>query len=307
MSVSAPSHRFIEAPKLRFKQPDGARYPSVRPDGLVYQKQLRELLGIAETTLLRWQKLGWITPERKEAHLTLYRPPTQERIEEIRAMMAEREVAGAARGRRTQMTQGSHSDRTKRSQEVRVRRAQERADQGLVSKRTLAKLTKTNCATINDWIKTGIITPALVSVSGKQMWFTHSDIDTIKSFTIKPQATVKTKPTPKLKPAQKTKPALKTKPVPPVEVVVQHIAKVKAVPTVEVGSYADAVAQGRSDSRFQTALGFNLLAHPQLGFRPALVNEKPDQGWRYHERHFINGYRQWQVKAQKALTGEIVL
>lgn len=71
--------------------------------------------------------------------------------------------------------------------------------------------------------------------------------------------------------------------------------------------YDTAVAIGRSNNAFQGALGFNLWKHPRLGFRPEAVNVKPAEGWHYHERHAKNGRGQWVIRAQKPVTGEILL
>jgi hypothetical protein len=70
--------------------------------------------------------------------------------------------------------------------------------------------------------------------------------------------------------------------------------------------YEAAVATGRDNSRFQNALGFNLLRHAELGFRAAIINEALSGGWLYHERHAINGKRQWIIRQQKPLSGEIL-
>lgn len=70
--------------------------------------------------------------------------------------------------------------------------------------------------------------------------------------------------------------------------------------------YDTAIAAGKQDPRFQGPLGFNLLRHATLGFRPAPVNEKPTEGWGYHERHVLGGIgRRWQVLVMRA-SGEIV-
>lgn len=163
------------SPVRRFKQPDGKRYPDTRPDGLVRTGQLRDILGIAETTLLRWQSRGWITPEKKSGHCTLYRVPTPERVAEIRALAAKRMMEGASIGRQAQIAQGAHLERAAVGRASKTQQAQERAAEGLLNKRGLAELLGAHNLTLNEWIEAGIIVPARVSESGKWMWFTRPD------------------------------------------------------------------------------------------------------------------------------------
>lgn len=537
----------LSAPLHQFKQPDGSRYPSTRPDGLVYQKQLRELLGIAETTLLRWQRLGWIAPEGKAGHCTLYRVPSPERLAEIRQLAKQRLAEGADRGRQTQIAEGANIDRAAKGRAIKTEQAQERQAQGLLNKRQLAKALGTHCGTLNRWIEEGVIAPALVSESGKWVWFKYPDTATLERIwrsakgrtkaSLGIEIAAKSEPAPRQaikrgtcpvgtisfteaaertgvpvatlehwtekgwlpfvkesryvrgivpevldaylveRAAQKEKNAgrlqssegllstvevckflgttectlrrwmtrgwiapvgtaaygalrfetptpeqiaiiranvhearsaagranarhivtgeaiakreasraanrLASRPEgclmrkeaaevlglntptfnkhvqkgwivevdgwirqddldqykaklnkqkaltptsPPKNVVdVPKTATVKpfapkpakkvmcaapAPPVVPVGFvlYDQAIADGRKDARFQTVLGFNLLSHPSLGFRAAVVNEKPENGWRYHERHSINGFGQWQIRSQKPSTGEILL
>lgn len=72
------------------------------------------------------------------------------------------------------------------------------------------------------------------------------------------------------------------------------------------GSYDEIVAEAKKKPEFQTALGFNLLAHRVLGFRAVGVAEEPGEGWRYYERHHRNGMGQWCIKYQNPNTGHLL-
>lgn len=554
MSPSTPLHRF--------KQPDGSRYPSTRPDGLVRQNQLVEILGIGETTLLRWQSNGWIAPEKKEGHCTLYRVPSPERIEEIKALTAKRQKDGAVLGRQRALNSGGNLLSAARGRESKTAQAEARVAEGLLNKRQLCLSLNVHLDTLNRWIEDGLITPARTSESKKWMWFTRPDDITLENLRSVAKGRTKSslgielagKSEPKERKPRKpytrksksitsdvrakikrgTCPAgtisfeeaaeragvskdtvihwtekgwlsfvresryvrgivpevldtylaervrqkeqntgraagpiedsdallsiaevceclgttettlrrwVKRGWIAPVGVVrygalrfknptqddialirqkihearaeigranAAHIATPESIqkrnvsrannqeasrpngclsrtevaselglqrktfdkhvqkgwisevsdgwihqtelrrykaalemkesvksarpdrprvsapkvaplpkpapvpvakPALPAGfiAYDVATKEGRALPMFQSALGFNLLAHPQHGFRPALVNEKPEMGWRYHERHFVNGFGQWQVKAQKPVTGEILL
>ena len=450
-------------------KPDGRRYPDTRPDGLVRQGQLIKLLGIGESTFLRWQERGFITPVKREGHCTLYVVPTAEEVQSVRERIQRSKHEGSALGGHNTAKRGASPAGLDHARQVHIDAATARREAGLLNKGQMAAalgvcsqtlvrwiyqghvapvlrrgqhsyfaapdealrasllevavgrsrtqlalepsqrvaqpegtlsmqemqaLVGVSDSTMNTWIKRGLLPPCvargqqnapyflpptqeqieharavmasniktgnktgganslgkgwhgapegLLTIPGaahrlgvtapcvrrriaqgyiatvEGRWIAveeleryiaagcpHSNPGPVKSEPVKPKKPSTPPTNPRQKPSMYTPPVLALKPfVPEMR---PTALNGRALPPPLPSGYEEAVKVGRDDPRFNSVLGFNLLVCRSEGFRVAPVNEKPDGGWRYHERHHLNGYRQWQVKAQRPLTGEILL
>lgn len=265
-------------------------------EGLLSTVEVCKFLGTTECTLRRWITRGWIAPVGTTAHgAHRFETPTPEKIAAIRASAREARCA-AGRANARHIVTGEAIARREASRAANRLAAR---PEGCLTRKEAAEALGLSAPTFNKHVQKGWI----ATIEGR--WIRQEDLDQHKAKRSKAKALPRVSPPKNVVYAPKTKAvkAFASKPV-------KKVAEVApAPPVVPVGFvlYDQAIVVGRSEARFQSVLGFNLLSHPSLGFRAAVVSEKPEGAWRYHERHFINGFGQWQVRAQKPMTGEIVL
>lgn len=274
-------------------------YPQEWDGVLVTQAQLGEILGLSKATVWAWRKRGWITPVQREGHCNLYQVPT---LEEIARIKDERRQGFQIRGKESIAVAALAAGAAVAAQ------ARERRGQGLVTFKELRAHLCVGRSVLLEWIKEGRITPALTM--GRRSWFHLPSDELVQELRRQRREQIRAR-RPEPAPSKKAvaSPAPNTLTLDPFVCRTIERANISqgADDKPNKPAYDAAVALGRSDVRFASVLGFNLLAHPTQGFRPAPVNEAPTEGWQYHERHYLNGYRQWAVRAQRSKTGEIIL
>jgi hypothetical protein len=283
------------------------------PAGTISFDDAAERAGVAKSTIIHWFQNGWLAGERVGRFNNGVYPDALE------AFLAERE-------RQRQL-----------HPKAKLGRVQE-VPEGALNSPQLAKHLGVCVETIYRWTHAGLLVPVAIVGSGHGThYFMVPTAEVIAALkrglprgrkpspknessptpeaptpSTTPKATVTPKPkvavAPKAVSAPKVTPKPKAKTV---QIVPQKPAPAPTpapVPThVDFVAYDVAVEAGRSNPCFQNVLGFNVLSHPKLGFRAAKVSEKPEWPWRYHERHGLNGWGQWQVRAQRPVTGEILL
>lgn len=288
-----------------------------KEQGLYSKQSLSDVLGVCRKTVLRWIEQGVIQEAASAGVTKLYRLPESHTI--------------TRPGQLPLLTCPSEAQEKIRKE-------------GLLTLPELAASIGVPQRTCRDWVTTGRIPGPLFRVVGRPVKHYFAPLPKDTAQTVRQQVlaeyprrrrerlgrgaigqvgAVECQPeAPKPKP-EATKPAPK-----PVEIprgTIAHRApslklaplapevkptplSVRQVKSHEPGfvDYDTAIAAGKKDPRFHGPLGFNLLRHATLGFRPAPVNEKPEGGWGYHERHAIGGLgRRWQVLVMRA-NGEVV-
>lgn len=315
--------------------------------GLVTTKEYVALLGVSDTQLRDWVRKGYIADkERKVGNTSYWRPISPEEIGAIKLAAYQQIVASGKRlGEAQRKASVVAIQSTQETPEGCLSRADamarlgvsrntlmgyvrqgtlvelpgnwiqgkgvenllsERA--GLYTTHSLAKELGTAVETLRRQIAKGLLEP--VRVSGKRAYFAMPDEATrvrLRAERGRPGR----QPGFKVAAQRPKTPILATlaPTVQPTPLKVRQVSTVAQEPK-RVEGFVDhdtAVRLGRANPTFQSALGFNLHRHPELGFRPEAVNVKPTEGWRYFERHAKNGFGQWAIRTQKPATGEILL
>jgi predicted site-specific integrase-resolvase len=174
----------------RLKNPDGT-YPDVFPSGLVKQKTLTQHLGIAESTLHRWQKAGVIAPVRRVGNCALYKVPTEEEVAHLRAESQRRIKEAQAKGLASQVASGSTAERFAKGRVVKTEQCQQRLSEGLMTLKALGTALGMHRDTLKRWVEAGVIRPA--QASGTWAWYAMPDKETLQLMLASAQGRSKTR------------------------------------------------------------------------------------------------------------------
>lgn len=290
-----------------------------REQGWLTKTQLREALGgVHLTTITAWVQEGLLRPVHTQGGRSWFVMPDED---QLKAMGARSSRVALKLGVEYQPVDAIASE----------------CPEGMISVRQIQEVAGVCRDTLNMWIRKGLFPPPAVRGTYRQGYWHPSALECIdkarremlarsREGSVKGgsvtggirKATALSKP-PK-EPTRREEGAKKSPPGPK-PIATKPLKELPRIaPSVEPTSlkaretplppdhtpYEDAVAAGKANPSWATVLGFNVLKHPQLGYRTAPVTEKPEGGWTYYERHHLNGFKRWAMR-QMSAAGQVSL
>lgn len=157
----------------------------IRPDGLVTLRVLCAKLGVARSTLWRWQKLELIAPALVEGNQTYWRTPAPHQVAEIERRVAEFRKEGQRRGGIASQSTGKMAEALEKARAAMVAnpdcrkkaaktlkdRAAESIPPGLISSKEFRSRYGLSEATLTRYKSQGWITPAYQCPKSQSNWW----------------------------------------------------------------------------------------------------------------------------------------
>lgn len=268
------------------------------PPGLVDGPTLCKQAGIGLSTLLRWRKGGYVSHAYQcpRLHTLYFEPLTPEQVQELRA-------------------QGRHN------MDPHEGRLSTRPE-GYITAEEAAQLAEVDVTTIKSAINRGLIVTTKV---GRWVWLSPESVNTWRSRRGLAAQPGWSSPSPQPKTPRWREVGVKTRPVAaplprPKELTIKRPEAAVVAPKVGTctpetatvrdasGDYEAVVSEAKTQPAFCGVLGFNLLRHNFTGeYRAASVSEKPQWPWRYHQKHYKNGWGNWTVASMNPVSGRVGL
>lgn len=293
--------------RARAVQTRESRSKSSVPKGLLTGPALCKQAGISESSLLRWRNAGYITHAYQCPLIkTLYfEPLLPERVRELRELGREKQTqVGKKLAVVAQAFAAVPGNAEARQERANASHLSTRPEGGYITAVEASKLTGVHLATIKDAIRRGSFETVRVRA---WVWIREDSVQTWLS-----RRALAAQPQPRVDhvaaPLPKAKELVIAKPKQAAKAPAQKPNELATVAPTPGADYETVVSAAKLQPAFCGVLGFNVWRHNFTGeYQAASVSEKPQWPWRYHQKHYKNGWGHWSVASMNPSTGRVDL
>jgi predicted DNA-binding transcriptional regulator AlpA len=280
------------------------------PEGALDRTAFSAQTGLGIATIDRYVRKGWIVPLHVDPkwRKAWFAPMSPEQVEELR-QKAKEAIRESARGNIAKVLEQWHGGGSA------AHRESFRPSPDHLTVEEVAKVIGEAFHLVASATKEGTLPKTKL---GRYIWVLRSDVEPwnkkrLASIGAKSDTAIAKSTEQESRLAEKSS-SSKSKPAPKKQAELPRFANrhgtihpVQDPPLRDFAGYDAAVEAGKANPAYQGPMGFNIHLHSKTGaYRSAPVSVNPQDGWNYHQRHYRNGFGQWQMRTMSRY-GEVHL